>query len=167
MYVHFDGVPSHHLPLLLTAFQHRFARDLETLSQHLIDDVRVGWEELGTDLLAGAPPELASALTGGDEWPGRTLDHLLTPDGSPPVRMTVTDQDALAQDMQWGYVLHPHGIEVISVQHEERGRVIGWDTDPRAAFNDHPLSWSPSAPPTVASPARSRPTPAQRAAARR
>ncbi|MGW4441941.1 hypothetical protein [Streptomyces sp. NPDC004682] len=116
-------MPSHRLPLLPTTFQHRFARDLDLLSRHLIDDIRGCWEELGTDLLAGAPPALAPALTSGDEC--RTLDHLLTLDGSPPVRMTVTDQDALAQDMQWGYVLHPHSIEVISVQREERGRVSG------------------------------------------
>ncbi|MEU6904299.1 hypothetical protein ABZ935_02900 [Streptomyces coeruleorubidus] len=79
------------------------------MSRHLIDDVAVGWDELGTDLLDDAPPALVTALTGGEHWPSRTLDHLITPDGSPPVRMSVTDTTADEQDMQWGYVLHKEG----------------------------------------------------------
>ncbi|MBB4795281.1 hypothetical protein [Streptomyces nodosus] len=43
--------------------------------------------QLGTDLLDDAPPALVAALTGGEHRPSRTLDHLITPDGSPPVRM--------------------------------------------------------------------------------
>ncbi|WP_370666696.1 hypothetical protein, partial [Streptomyces sp. IBSBF 2507] len=135
-------MPSHHLPLLLAAYQHKFGRDVEAMSRHLIDDVAVGWDELGTDLLDGAPPALVAALTGGEQWPSRTLDHLITPDGSPPVRMSVTDETAAEQDMQWGYVLHKHGIEVISLLHEDTGPVVDWTTDPRTAFNDHPAAWS-------------------------
>ncbi|WP_306521712.1 hypothetical protein [Streptomyces sp. ISL-12] len=111
IYVHFDGRPSHHRPLLLTAYQYRFARDLDAMSRHLVDDVAVGWNELGTDLLDGAPPEIVTALTDGEQWPSTTLDHVLTVDGSPPVRMTVTEQTAVDQDVQWGYVLHSQGIE--------------------------------------------------------
>lgn len=77
-------MPSHHLPLLLAAYQHRFGRDLEAMSRHLIDDVAVGWDELGTDLLDGVPSPLVTALTGGEHWPSVTLDNLITADGSVP-----------------------------------------------------------------------------------
>ncbi|MEV5449473.1 hypothetical protein [Streptomyces sp. NPDC052535] len=135
-------MPSHQLPLLLAAYQYKFGRDVVAMWRHLIDDVAVGWDELGTDLLDGAPPALVSALTGGEQWPSRTLDHLVTPDGSPPVRMSVTGETAAEQDMQWGYVLHQQGIEVISLLHEDTGPVVDWATDPRTAFNDHPAAWS-------------------------
>lgn len=140
--VQLDGVPSHHLPLLLAAYQYRFGRNVEAMCRHLIDDVAVGWDELGTDLLDDAPPALVAALTGGGHWPSRTLDHVITPDGSPPVRMSVTDTTADDQDMQWGYVLHQQGIEVISLLNEDLGPVVDWATDPRTAFNDHPAAWS-------------------------
>ncbi|MFF9153709.1 hypothetical protein ACF1AB_15915 [Streptomyces sp. NPDC014846] len=135
-------MPSHHLPLLLAAYQYKFGRDIEAMCRHLIDDVAVGWEELGTDLLDDAPPALVAALTGGEHWPSRTLDHLVTPDGSPPVRMSVTDATADEQDMEWGYVLHKEGVEVISLLHEDTGPVVSWAIDPRTAFNDHPAAWS-------------------------
>ncbi|MFF8925818.1 hypothetical protein ACF1AO_00975 [Streptomyces longwoodensis] len=135
-------MPSHHLPLLLAAYQYRFGRDIEAMCRHLIDDVAVGWEELGTDLLDDAPPALVAALTGGERWPSRTLDHLVTPDGSPPVRMSVTDETADAQDMEWGYVLHKEGVEVVSLLHEDTGPIVSWSIDPRTAFNDHPTAWS-------------------------
>ncbi|MET8561296.1 hypothetical protein ABZV75_12155 [Streptomyces flaveolus] len=135
-------MPSHHLPLLLAAYQYKFGRDVEAMSRHLIDDVAVGWDELGTDLLDGAPRSLVTALTGGEQWPSRTLDHLITPDGSPPVRMSVTAYTADEQDMQWGYVLHKEGIEVISLVHEDIGPVVDWVTDPRTAFSDDPAAWS-------------------------
>ncbi|MGW3240663.1 hypothetical protein [Streptomyces olivaceus] len=116
------------------------------MSRHLVDDVTVGWDELGTDLLEGAPPDLVHALTGGEQWPSRTLDHLVTPDGSPPVRMAVTDQDADAMDVQWGYVLHPRGIEVFNLLYAQRGPVVDWSTDPRTAFSDRPAAWAPARP---------------------
>ncbi|MFE9976508.1 hypothetical protein ACFYRD_38875 [Streptomyces hirsutus] len=126
------------------------------MSRHLIDDVAVGWDELGTDLLDDAPPALVAALTGGEHWPSRTLDHLVTPNGSPPMRMSVTDETAAGLDVQWGYVLHQQGIEVISLLHADNGPVVDWAIDPRTAFNDHPAAWacpSPrlrSAPPSSA-----------------
>ncbi|MDX3372371.1 hypothetical protein PV387_41485 [Streptomyces sp. ME02-6987-2C] len=146
IHVQLDGVPSHHLPLLLAAYQYKFARDVKAMAWHLIDDVAVGWDELGTDLLDHAPPSLVAALTGGEHWPSRTLDHLVTADGSPPVRMAVTDATADAQDLQWGYVLHQEGIEVISLLHEDIGPVVDWGIDPRTAFNDHPAAWPSSRP---------------------
>ncbi|MCZ4101812.1 hypothetical protein [Streptomyces sp. H39-C1] len=150
-------MPSHHLPLLLAAYQHKFGRDLQAMVRHLIDDVAVGWDELGTDLLDGAPPALITALTGGEQWPSSTLDHLITPDGSPPVRMTVTDDTADAQDMQWGYILHQHGIEVISAPHEGSGQLVDWTTDPRTNFSDHPAHWVPIAPAPIIQPAHAAP----------
>lgn len=33
---------------------------MEAMARHLIDDVTVGWDELGTDLLDGAPPALVT-----------------------------------------------------------------------------------------------------------
>lgn len=125
------------------------------MCRHLIDDVAVGWDELGTDLLDGAPPALVNALTGGEHWPSRTLDHLITPDGSPLVRMTVTDETADAQDMQWGYVLRQRGIEVISLLHEDIGPIVSWSTDPRTTFADHTAAWSCLDPPPAVWPLRS------------
>lgn len=120
------------------------------MTRHLVDDVVIGWDELGTDLLDNSPPDMVSALTGGQQWPSRTMDHLITTDGSPPVRMTVTEQTAADQDIQWGYILRPHGIEVLPVTHAEAGPVIGWETDPRTVFSDHPSRWtSPAIAPVV------------------
>ncbi|MFI0743000.1 hypothetical protein ACH4PU_33755 [Streptomyces sp. NPDC021100] len=173
IYVHWDGYPSHHLPLLLAAYQHRFAGDLEAMSQHLVDNVSVGWSELGTDLLNGAPEPLRQALTGGENHPSSQLDDLITPDGSPPQRMTVTE--ASTEGLDWGYVLRPHGIEVIH-QYEARGPVVGWKTDPRARFSDGHARWTPGGPvpatappPTTqpAAPAKPATTSAVRSAARR
>ncbi|MFJ6438634.1 hypothetical protein [Streptomyces sp. NPDC091416] len=114
------------------------------MTQHLVDDVAVGWEELGSDLLDGAPPETIAALTGGAAWPSRTLDNLKTLDGSPPVRMTVTETTAADQDMAWGYLLRPQGIEVIPVQYAPSGTVFNWDTDPCTDFSN-PSAWNTSA----------------------
>lgn len=144
IYVHLDGLPSHHLPLLLTAFQYRFNRDLEAMSRHLVDDVAIGWDELGTDLLDHAPPELFVALTGGETWPSTQPENLWTLDGSPPQRMTVNPE--ATDDLEWGYVLHPHGIEVISLSEQHRGPVVGWATDPLYPFSDHPAMWAPTGP---------------------
>ncbi|MFF8779518.1 hypothetical protein ACF07W_19825 [Streptomyces sp. NPDC015140] len=127
------------------------------MSRHLIDDVTVGWDELGTDLLDDAPPALVQALTGGEQWPSRALDHLVTPDGSPLVRMAVTEENADDMDVQWGYVLHPHGIEVFNLLHADRGPVVDWSTDPSTAFSDHPAAWTPARTGPRSTPPRSTP----------
>lgn len=120
------------------------------MTRHLVDSVVIGWDELGTDLLDNAPPDMVSALTGGQQWPSRTMDHLIATDGSPPVRMTVTEQTAADQDIEWGYILRPHGIELIPVAHATAGPVVGWETDPRTVFSDHPSRWtSPAIAPVV------------------
>ncbi|MFJ9033630.1 hypothetical protein ACIRQP_35030 [Streptomyces sp. NPDC102274] len=123
------------------------------MSRHLIDTVTIAWDELGTDLLDGAPDDLLTALTGGQQWPSTTLDNLIPPDGSPPSRMAVTDETAIAQDMQWGYILYPSGVEVISLTEEKHGPLVRWDTDPRTRFSDHPGLWSPARPAPTTAPA--------------
>ncbi|WP_247706972.1 hypothetical protein [Streptomyces liliiviolaceus] len=140
IYVHFDGQPGAKLPLLLAVYQYRFGRDLEAMTRHLVDDVAVGWDELGTDLLDGAPPQTIAALTGGEQWPSRTLDHLTTADGAPPSRMTVTEATAAGQGLEWGYVLRPQGIEVIPALFRTSGPVIAWGTDPLGDFSASAIS---------------------------
>lgn len=165
IHVHQDGLPSNHLPLLLTAYQYRFNGDLDAMSRHLIDDVAIRWDELGTDLLDHAPKELALALTGGETWPSSQPKNLYTLNGSPPRRMTVTPE--ATDELEWGYVLHPHGIEVISLDEQHRGPVVGWATAPLSHFSDHPAMWPPTGP-TPSRPPRTPPklstTPAAKSA---
>ncbi|MFD3580884.1 hypothetical protein [Streptomyces sp. NPDC058683] len=121
------------------------------MTRHLVDDVAVCWDELGTDLLDGAPPEIVTALVGTERWPSTTPTNLITPDGSAPVRMGVTEKTAADQDIQWGYILRPSGIEVIAVQHAPCGSVVSWSADPRTPFSNHPAHWPVSAPPSAGS----------------
>jgi hypothetical protein len=126
VYVHQDASPEQgQLALLLAAYQYRFAGDLEAMSRHLIDDVPIGWLHLGTDLLDGAPTGLRLALAGEEDWPSAQFGSgLLTTDGAPPVRMTVTGESA--GEFETGYVLHPHGVEVFA--HGSDGLLVPWDT---------------------------------------
>ncbi|MFJ5281646.1 MULTISPECIES: hypothetical protein [Streptomyces] len=55
--------------------------------------------------------------------------------------MTVTDTTAGDLGMPWGYILHPQGIEVISMAHTGAGPLVAWDTDPSTPFSDHPAHW--------------------------
>lgn len=48
--------------------------------------------------------------------------------------------------LNWGYVLHRHGIEVISAPGVERGPVVAWSTDPRVRLRDTPGLWKPGQP---------------------
>ena len=142
VYVHHDGYPSGRLPLLLAAYQHRFAGDIDALTEYLIDRVPIGWSSLGADLLAGVPASLRAELTSPRTLPGRQYDEARTPD-APPVRVT----DAVTGGLDWGYVLHPHlGIEVIPLRREKTGPVVPWNTDPRTRFSDHPYLWLPKHP---------------------
>ncbi|PIM71825.1 hypothetical protein CTU88_14225 [Streptomyces sp. JV178] len=166
VYVHWDGYPSGRLPLLLAAHQHRFVGDVEAMAQHLIDNVPVGWSCLGTDLLDGAPEALRTHLTGGRDFPSNELDDIVTADGSPPERQTVTEKTA--DGLDWGYVLHPHGIEVIPLPETKQGLIVDWNTDPRARFSDSYVLWKPGQPlPATLPPRATQPaaTPAQPAAA--
>ncbi|MDF3292416.1 hypothetical protein [Streptomyces silvisoli] len=166
MYVHFDGYPSTRLPLLLAAYQHRFAGDVEAMARHLIDDVDYGWSEIGTDLLDGAPDALRQTLTGGTEYPSRKYTDVINTDGTPAKRQLITQ--ATTGGLDWGYVLHPHGIEVIPLSEEDHGPVVDWNTDPRARFSDSYARWKPGRPiPATIPPRATHPqaTPAQPAAA--
>ncbi|MFE7272456.1 hypothetical protein [Streptomyces sp. NPDC057623] len=173
MYVHFDGYPDSKLPLLLAAYQHRFAGDLEAMARHLIDDVEHGWDELGTDLLDGAPTALRRSLTGGDEYPSRQMTNVINADGSPAERELIT-QDGTGE-LEWAYVLHPHGIEVIALQAYDRGPVVAWDTDPCSQVTANPSAWHPGTLAPIVAPrtaprlstTASAPTPAPRKTARR
>ncbi|MFE0055304.1 hypothetical protein [Streptomyces sp. NPDC059003] len=158
IYVHFDGYPSGRLPLLLAAYQHRFDRDVEAMSVHLIDQVAIAWDELGTDLLDGAPKSLIKKLTGGERWPSREMDDIIASDGSPPQREVITE--ANSSSLSWGYVLHPAGIEVISLYAADRGPIVDWNTDPRTRFSDSPYLWLPGHPVPASRPPRTRPAPA-------
>ncbi|AKH83926.1 hypothetical protein AA958_18945 [Streptomyces sp. CNQ-509] len=152
VYVHYDGYPSARLPLLLTSCRYRFHGDVEALAGYLIDDLpdsAYGWVELGAGLLRGAPEELRHALTGGVEYPSRTLDNVIDTGGAPAAGRLVTPSTTGGLD--WGYVLHPHGIEVINLHTEDRhrGPIVDWRTDPRTAFSDFHRLWKPGRPPAV------------------
>lgn len=67
--------------------------------------------------------------------------------------------------MQWGYVLHQEGVEVISLLHADIGPLVSWSVDPRTAFNDHPAAWSSlDTPSSIRTPRGSRPQSAPAAA---
>jgi hypothetical protein len=158
-YCHWDGYPSHQLPLLLAAYQHRFANDLDALAHHLIDEAPGGWSVLGTDLLDGAPPTLRTELFDETHPPSEQRDNMATPDGSPPKPFTVTHEDRLG--LEWAYVLHAHGIEVIGLRDHDCGPLVPWDTDPHSRFSNHSVLWQIGHPIPVKGP-----TPAVSAAAR-
>nr|WSX75904.1 hypothetical protein OH826_19835 [Streptomyces sp. NBC_00899] len=58
--------------------------------------------------------------------------------------MVVDESNAQSGDLQWAYVLHPIGIEVIPLTHARQGAVVGWDCDPLISFSDEPQWWSRS-----------------------
>ncbi|MFF4361530.1 hypothetical protein [Streptomyces sp. NPDC001604] len=111
------------------------------MARHLIDEVHHGWDELGTDLLDGAPTGLRRSLTGGHEYPSRQLTGMYNTDGTPTQRELIT-QDG-TDNLDWAYVLHPHGIEVIALQAYDRGPIVAWDTDPRSVIRADPGAWHP------------------------
>ncbi|MGY4968343.1 hypothetical protein ACWGCC_03810 [Streptomyces nigrescens] len=127
------------------------------MSQHLIDDVAIAWDELGTDLLDGTPDPLRTQLTGGRNWPSRELDNIITSDGSPPEREVITE--ANSGGLTWGYVLHQAGIEVINLYAADHGSLIDWDTDPRTRFSDSQHLWAPDLPIPATRPPRITPSP--------
>ncbi|WUH90363.1 hypothetical protein OG900_09780 [Streptomyces sp. NBC_00433] len=147
-----DGYPSTRLPLLLAAHQYRFARDTEALSRYLIDIDAVGWDDLGDDLLDGAPADLRAVLSADQLGPGRLMANVFTADGRPPRRMVVDESTARDSDLQWAYVLHPLGIEVVSLTVDSRGPVVGWTTDPLVSFSDEPHLWGRDLPIPLAAP---------------
>ncbi|MFJ9446762.1 hypothetical protein ACIRRH_33620 [Kitasatospora sp. NPDC101235] len=148
------------LPLLLSARQYRFHGDVEALSHHLIDTPVIGWEGIGTDLLDGAPDELRDRWLRRGPYPSSqfSADGIITPDGSPPSKDIVTEQTT--GGLNWAYVLHADGIEVIGLYDYDRGPVVPWDTDPTSDFSDYAARWPPTGPLPVTPP----PSPAASAA---
>ncbi|ROQ70173.1 hypothetical protein EDD93_4683 [Streptomyces sp. 840.1] len=122
------------------------------MARHLIDDVEHGWDELGTDLLDGAPVALRRSLTGGDEYPSRQITDVIviSADDSPAERLLIT-QDG-TDELEWAYVLRETGIEVIGLLAYDRGPVVGWDTDPRSRIRTDPGAWNPESPAPVVPP---------------
>ncbi|OEV22047.1 hypothetical protein AN221_03745 [Streptomyces nanshensis] len=127
------------MPLLLSAHQNRFAGDTDALAAYLIDSAPEGWSYLGTELLDGAPEALRQHLVGGHDEPGKRYPARAN---EPPLIYT----ERTASRLNWGYVLHPHGIEVIGEPGAGRGPVVAWSTDPRARFRDAALLWRPDRP---------------------
>jgi hypothetical protein len=80
------------------------------------------------------------------------MDSVVTTDGGPAQRLTVDESSASDSDLQWAYVLHPDGIEVIACSHARNGPVVAWDCDPLISFNDDPWSWCPGGRIPVAGP---------------
>ncbi|MFC9331295.1 hypothetical protein [Kitasatospora sp. NPDC057015] len=114
------------------------------MGRHLVDNVKVGWSFLGTDLLDGAPDDLRAEVAGHSTDPSRELSGA----GS----YLITDRDT--GDVEWAYVLHPHGIEVIGLSEHDRGPVVPWETDPRSRFSDRTHLWLPDGRLPVEVPAR-------------
>jgi hypothetical protein len=147
-------MPTFVLPLLLTARHYKFGGDTDALASHLIDSPRIAWETLGTDLLDTAPGALVDALTGGEHWASTTL-NLITPDGSPPQRMTLTEKTAADDWISWRYVLRADAIEVVAVSAgATSGRPVPWSTPPHHAFSDDPGAWRPRPVPPPSRPPR-------------
>lgn len=174
VYFHADGDPRARLPLLLACYRYGFYGDIEAMARHLIDDLPGSardWGNLGTDLLHGAPEELRHTLTGGHEYPSRTLANLTDMSGAPAARRLITQSTSGGLD--WGYVLHPHGIEVISLPDADRGPIVEWHTDPATPFSNNGQRWKPDRRPPIrarpplpapSTPARTRATAPQRTA---
>lgn len=68
---------------------------------------------------------------------------MYTPDGSPAARMTCDESAAGQGWLQWAYVLHPHGIEVLPLSESVTGSVVAWDQDPMTPFPDDVRAWLP------------------------
>lgn len=84
--------------------------------------------------------------------------------------MSVTERTASDQDLDWGYVLRPTGVEVVNARYAAAGPIVSWDADPRSDFTN-PATWPLAterralrSPPTVR---RSTAAGSSRAAARR
>ncbi|MEV0188463.1 hypothetical protein AB0I39_08015 [Kitasatospora purpeofusca] len=139
--------------------QYRFGHDVDALARHLVDDVPVGWSALGAELLDGAPGEVRSA-PGVSRWPGRQYSAGPRADGRVEHRAVITERTS--GRLNWAYVLHAHGVEVIGLSEYRRGPVVPWSTDPRGRFSNAPAAWRLDAP----LPVLSRPGPAAAASAR-
>lgn len=69
------------------------------------------------------------------------MDTIITADAAELEPWIITEKST--GDLEWGYVLHPKGIEVIPLNDEKRGPIVAWDTDPGARFSDSAYRWRP------------------------
>ncbi|MGW6577631.1 hypothetical protein ACWGAN_36430 [Streptomyces sp. NPDC054945] len=153
IYCHYDGYPDHQLPLLLGAARYRFGGDLDALRRRLIDGPH-DWKQLGMDLLDGAPDNVRERLDPhGDRGPSAPFDNVFNVDGTPAKPIPVTDANADAMGLEWGYVLHDHGIEVIALTWYDIGPIVPWDTDPLSRISGTPSLWDPTRPAPIQAPA--------------
>ncbi|MFD0373718.1 hypothetical protein [Streptomyces sp. NPDC127112] len=153
IYCHYDGYPDHQLPLLLGAARYRFGGDLDALRRHLIDGPH-DWRQLGVDLLDRAPDNVRERLDPhGDLGPSAPFDNVFNVDGTPAKSIPITDANADAMGLEWGYVLHDHGIEVIALTWYDVGPIVPWDTDPLSRISGTPSLWESNRPAPIQAPA--------------
>lgn len=148
IYCAYDGYPDHQLPLLLGALCYRFAGDLNALRRHLIDATH-DWQGLGMDLLQGAPDAVLDTIDPqAERFPSMPLTDVYTLSGEPAEPIPVTEHPDYG-DLQWGYVLHDQGIEVIPLAWYDRGPLVAWSTPPLARIQRAPALWAPDQRPPV------------------
>ncbi|MEU6312305.1 hypothetical protein [Streptomyces sp. NPDC047014] len=136
---------------MLGAANHRFGGDLDALRRHLLDGSH-DWKQLGKDLLDRVPdPVLHRLDPHGDNGPSARSDDVFHLDGTPAKPIPITDANAMG--LEWGYVLHDHGIEVIALTYYDRGPIVSWDTDLLSRVSDTPSLWAPTRPAPVQAPA--------------
>ncbi|KUH38570.1 MULTISPECIES: hypothetical protein [Streptomyces] len=151
VYCLFDGYPDHQLPLLLGALRYRFAGDLDALRRHLLDAPH-DWQGLGVDLLEGAPDHVLKQLDPhAERFPSMPLTDVFTPSGEPAEPIPITERST-GGDLEWGYILHDQGIEVIALPWYDRGPLVSWSTSPLARIHSAPLLWAPDKPAPVQAP---------------
>ncbi|WP_327386823.1 hypothetical protein [Streptomyces sp. NBC_01207] len=106
------------------------------------------------DLLDRAPDNVLERLDPhGDLGPSAPFDNVFNVDGTPAKPIPVTDANADAMGLEWGYVLHDHGIEVIALTWYDAGSIVPWDTDPLSRISGTPSLWDSNQPAPIQAPA--------------
>lgn len=71
-----------------------------------------------------------------------------------PTASDLITENSTSHDLEWGYILHDQGIEVISLNWDDRGGpLVGWETSPLARIRSIPSLWGRDQPPPVQDPA--------------
>ncbi|MEU9939081.1 hypothetical protein [Streptomyces lavendulae] len=123
------------------------------MRQHLVDAPH-DWKGLGMDLLQGAPDHVLDHFgPDGSRFASAYLDNVVNIDGTPAEPIPITEDNS--EGLEWGYVLHDQGTEVIALTWYNRGPTVSWGTDPLARVSGTPSLWAPDRP----APVQSRPTP--------
>jgi len=131
-FVQGDGDPDHQVPLLLGAYQNRFAGDLTALQHYLIDEHPAGWSYLGRDLA----DDSAEAVSLPAEPHSSCYCHDFGDPAVPPL-----DQDTVADSfVSWIYILREVGLEAIELPNSDwdraSGLLIAWDCPPTPNYFD-------------------------------